>query len=424
MVHASQTAAHLSQGSRKSYAVSTCVYPLGLPDREYIQRRVQVPVHLGAAIARHPFLAERHVVELPALRTHFGGREEPVYFDHRLASHGGLGFQPSDVAADGGIGNAAGNGVVFDHAAQAQVLHVNNIKLVEQPPRKLFLVIVAAVGNLLPNARHAKPRLLAPLGAFLFSGERLLRLGELALVFRHVAGIGYRFARGQRGKPAQAKINSDFLAGFRQVFRRNIDNQGNEVAPAGLADYGNGGWLHRHMARPLDLELSELGHKKALVPNLKAKAGARIFGALLPNLFAEGGIARAPLKEVLEGALKVPQRLLDGNAGDFFEPRKIRLALKLRQCRAGLRVIHLFLSRVSRRAFGEKIVVNEAATAKRPAQDSFLRRSRVETEYPPLLHALHLAPLSCKSQQQIKRQPRKERGFIPRLKARVSAARS
>ena len=126
----------------------------GLPGRQDVPRRVQIPIVQDPACGARPLRdTERQGRDdVPTLAAHLGRREEAIHADHLLAISLGLVVEHPNSDADAGIAQAAGKGVAPDHAAQVQILDADHVELAHQPCRELVQRVLARMGDLLVTA--------------------------------------------------------------------------------------------------------------------------------------------------------------------------------------------------------------------------------------------------------------------------------
>lgn len=156
-----------------TYTVSTSCHRV--PHGENITGGVFVPV-MGSAARARPFTdAQWHLfLQRSAFAAHFAAREPAVDFDHGFAVHGGFGLNHPDGVTDSGIAQAAGKAVVFDHAAQVEILDADHVESGNKAPRQLGSGVLAGIGDLLMQYSNPLFLPLVAVRAFHLAGQRLL----------------------------------------------------------------------------------------------------------------------------------------------------------------------------------------------------------------------------------------------------------
>lgn len=134
-------------------------------------------------------------------------------------------------------------------------------------------------------------------------------------------------------------------------------------------------------------ESKGLGHLgKGELPVLPLESVGRIGGRLGVLLFLEGGVLGSSFKEVDEGSLQVPERLLERHTGDLFQPGE--RFLEIRQQSGKLIIVELLTTFfVGGRAGMQSPVVDEANTTERLCKNTLLFVCRGE---PILVGSLRL----------------------------------
>jgi len=89
-------------------------------------------------------------------------------------------------------------------------------------------------------------------------------------------------------------------------------------------------------------------------------------------------VVSTPFKEVLEGFIQVPKRLLQGDSGNFIQPTILRLALESGETSRSVAVVETFLTLVvGIRPESKCPIVDETHTPKGPSKSLLLLVGRV-----------------------------------------------
>jgi len=358
-----------------------------VPHGQNITGGVLVPIMDSSAIASPVADRQRHtLLQSTAGAAHVAGREPAVDLDHRLAIHRGFRFNGPNAVTDSGVAEAAGEAVIFNHPPEIQVFDANRVVSGNKIPGQFLRGILPRVGDFLMDSGHALFLSLVAVRALCFARQGLLLAFQLPLVAIRVFRISDTLTGRQRGQTADAKINANSFAGFRQRCWCNVHDQRDKVAARWFSDHRNGTGIDRDMLRPFNLEPPDLGDKQSLVAALEAEPGTGIFRRLLAVFALERRVACAFLEEIAERGLEMAKRLLHRNTGDLVKPDRFGLFLQIGQRCAGLSIIHPFATAVSRCAFGDEPVVHKSGTAKRAGKNLLLLGRRVAAKSPPLFH--------------------------------------
>jgi len=154
---------------------------------------------------------------------------------------------------------------------------------------------------------------------------------------------------------------------------------GHEVpARAVLADgYGRHDCGLRNGARKANIQCTRLGNLQDRTIPVKSTGG--VFGRLCAVLPLESRVLVATGEEVTKRSLQVTKRLLNGDAGNFVQPRELFSLFQRGQHRRGLVIPDLFLTlkpRIS--ALTKHVVIGETSAAERLGKMQLLLRRRVE----------------------------------------------
>lgn len=303
LVRTSQGLAAAGLSRRSSYGPS--MRRNGLPGRQNVHRCVRVTTMDCAALRAHPFphAQRKPFNDVSAVRAGLRGREPAVDLDHGLAVPLCLLFDHADGHSDGSVAHRAGQAVVFDHAAQIEVFDADHIETCNEIGAQLVQRVAAAVADLLVDAGDvafdARPAL-ASLGA---AGETLLIERQAALPLRTVLRVTDALPVGERRQSRHTEVNADRLAGLGQWDRRRINDQRDEVFAARGANQANRGRMRDRLARPLDLDRTDLGQLQNLALDVEREAPLGVVRRLPRLLALEARVGGALVEEVREGCL-------------------------------------------------------------------------------------------------------------------------
>ena len=192
-----------------------------------------------------------------------------------------------------------------------QILDGDDLVFVYDPPRQLVKVVLSSARDAFMRASDQLTRLVAPLGAFLLAGQRLLFPLEIALRLTKAARIVELGAVACDSKMRQANVDADSIAFRRNSGKRQsvIGRDGRVELTAGVARDGDSLELTDNLAMDDALRPADLRQIDTRAFNLDA---LRILDRLAAMLQFESGIPAALGEKVIEGAGEVLQRLLNG----------------------------------------------------------------------------------------------------------------
>jgi len=421
LVHSSTTTAWLGEDLATSSAVSLCVYPVGLSDRQYIQCGVVVPVVDDATNRACPFTNRQRQRgnNVAAIVTPLTGREEAVNLDHLFAVPGALVLQQAHKLAHRGITECLGQAVVADHPAHVQILDANHVEAAYQGSGDFLHVVEAGIRDAGVAAGDLYPLTLAAVTAFLFAGQGFLLLCQFAELLLEQPRVDDMLSVREGGEPVDTHVNPDGVASFWQRLDGRVEHQSHEVPAVTVLGYRHSGWGTGEWARPADIQAAELGNGQVAVGGVPVEGAGGVLRRLRAMLAFEGRIRCAPLEEVNEGCLQVAQCLLRGHGRYFVEPRGFWLLLQLGQGRRRRFIIHPRTIVVSISTSAQGPVIHKTARAKGTREDAPLVSSGVQAKLVAHLHRNHGKSVSSESQP-----PRMERHFLRQLKQAVSVPRN
>ena len=239
-------------------------------------------------------------------------------------------------------------------------------------------VIHSAIGDLGVNTSHFQLCLDSVVGAELFLGKPTLVLSPLRSIFSRMAGIAGLLTLVRNEQIFNAKVNPNRVGCDLQAFGDELTPAGDKISPRRVLGHGDDAWCGRKLTRPSNVErFFALGNKE-LAANVFERARGE-FSRLLVGLFLKGGVFSPASPKVLSGRLLMAKTLLKRDARHFAEIAKLRAFFDIGQTSVRLQVVNLVLVFVKLfRSPIKNCVVDLTNTAKRPRQQGFLLRCRVE----------------------------------------------
>ncbi len=302
--------------------------------------------------------------------------------------------------------------MVFEHVLDVQTLDTDRLVLTDQLCRELLLRITATITDTSVDPSHLEPSFGAVLTALLFLGETTLSTCQFLLILVEELRIAVGLSIGGDHHRLQAQVKPDLFVDHRPERDVLLDQDGHEVASGGIL-------AHRHRrrltslgqgARPVDVQRSlHLGEGEGLPIPFEGRADVR--SGLIAMPFLEGGILGAPFKEMAEGAVKMPERLLERNRRHVIQPAMIILLFEEGEAGRGFMIAQallLFVVGISTQS--QREIVDVTSTAKGVSKQSCLLRRRITSVLIGswLFHTLHdntyhlesqpFAPFICRLQ--------------------------
>ena len=308
--------------------------------RKYVRRRIHVAVVLGLALlAGPPALGQVQLgLDPTAAATALGRGVEALDHPDLLGTAAGasvplrLVAELADHLAPARVADGLGQRAVADHVLDGEVLHHNHIIFPNEPGRELVEEVLPPPPHPRVEAGHLPAGLLpirAPLHLAAEVPLRPLELGEVAPQVPGVPALPYppEVVHGDR-HVGQAKVNADATLGSRVGLGVDHHSEGHEVAARAVARDRDGLGGRGKWPAPPDLERGlHLGEQNEGLPLRAAVAepvpARGVLGALLAAPGLEAGEPGFFSEELLVGRVEVPERLLDGHAGDLVQPRVV-----------------------------------------------------------------------------------------------------
>lgn len=232
--------------------------------------------------------------------------------------------------AEAGIGDRLCETVIFHHSSHIQVFDADSVVSTHQIGRHLVEVILSGVADmfLYPGNADALPvphttTLDAP-------SENPLCLGESSLVFARMLRVGDALIIAGSGQAVDSKVNANRFPGRFELGKLFIENQRDEITPAGSFGNRDGCRFQLELATPVHIEATQARDNQVRVVWIGAgefESGCCVFSGLLVSLPLEHWILGFFVEELHEGIVQVPQSLLDGNTGHFSQPRGLVFVL-------------------------------------------------------------------------------------------------
>ncbi len=339
---------------------------------------------------------------MSTVKAAFGRGVELVNLDKRASIPGRFVFQLPDELTPSHITDGFCQAVVFDHILDLQTLDTDRLVLTDQLCRELLLIITAAVTDPSVDPSHLEPCLGAVLGPFFLLAEATLSPRQLLLILVKELGVAVGLSIRGDHYGLQSQVKPDLFRDHRQERDVLLDQDGDEVASCRILAHGHSRRLTSlwQGTRPVDVKRSlHLGKRKGLAIPLEGRADVR--SGLIVLFLLEGGILGAPFKEMAEGAVKMPERLLERNCCDIIEPAMIRLLFEEGEASRGFMIAEaLLLFVVGIGTQSQRKIVDVTSTAKSVSKQSCLLIGWVKSVVicSLLFHALHCNTYGVESQ--------------------------
>ncbi len=228
--------------------------------------------------------------------------------------------------------------------------------------------VAALIGQLGMYPGHPMPRFGAVLRAFLFARQVPLCPRQLALGTTEKARVGDFVAVTGDDAVRQPQVDTDHLRCHGQRCGRFFHQKADVVTASGVTAYCDAARCAGKIPTPADIEWGFLlGEPQLAVA--PAKAVGHVGGRLFALFFLEGGVSRLAFEEVGEGAVEMPERLLQADVGHLGQKGGVRLFFEGGERFGGGAVPHALLSLKPRiGALTQEMIVNVPHTAKRPGK--------------------------------------------------------
>src|SRR6266571_2379514 len=313
-------------GPNRSYIASTGRRrePLG----QNVSSGIDITIVCHAAFGTSPLTNIQHerIEHVFTRAASFTGGIPLIDLDERAPIPLALVLQLSHQLGPTNITNRFCQFVILDHVLDSQTLHADHLVLVDDACRELVLVVSPSVLNASVNTGYLVTGLIPVLRAFLLPGMPTLCFCQLLFVLGKEFGVADCFTSGEDDNRFEAKIKPYLLVNQGPRLDVLLNQNGHEVPICTVFRdcYRCGFAILRKSTGPYDIERSV--HLSKCEGSSIPFESRRSIGCRLGIVsFLEGGILGTSLKEVLECAVQMPQRLLNGHARNIREPGILRL---------------------------------------------------------------------------------------------------
>ena len=230
------------------------------------------------------------------------------------------------------IGDRLCETMVSHHSSHVQVFNTDAVEPAHQIGCHLVQVILSGVADVFLNPGHADALPVphaTPLDA---PCENPLRPGKSSLVFARMLRVGDSFTVAGSGQAVDSKVNTNRFPGRFELGKLFVQNQRDEIPPAGAFGNRDGCRLLLELPAPVHVEATKTRNNQIRVVRIgtgELECGSRIFGGLFVPLPFERWILPLLVEKLHEGIVQVPQCLLNRHTGDFPQPRSFFLPLPL-----------------------------------------------------------------------------------------------
>ena len=259
----------------------------------------------------------------------------------------GFVLQLADELPPTNITDGLGKRVILDHVLDRQILDAYRLVLTNNAGREFVLVVSSPIRYPGMETSDLETSLVAVLAALFLLGQPPLSLGQFLFLLVEELGIAHMLTVRGDDHTLQTKVKPDLLSDDGK--RCNVlFNQNGDKVPIGrvLGDsHGCGLTSVWQGTGPHDREwLVHPGQRESRSIPLEGSTYVR--SGLLPMTAFKLWVVSTPFKEVLEGFLQVPKRLLQGNRGNLLQPTRPRLALESGETSRSVAVVETGLSLV------------------------------------------------------------------------------
>ena len=265
----------------------------------------------------------------------------------------------------------------FQHTLDAEVLDGDDLVFINQPLGQFVDEVGSGVTDGRMSAGDHDTSLRPVLRSLPFLGEATLRSGKPLLTRCEVPGIVDLFPGRQGGQGGEPQVDAN-LSTARQGFGLSDHSARQEPSAVRLTDHRDGRGLARQGAGPNDAQrFRHLGEPEDTAAEVEARFSklGRLAAVFRPETRVAGRLA----EEIAVGAIKMTKRLLQGNAGNFVQPFKVRIAFPCRQEGAGLlESAPLFADGPCFLPRGSRAIIDDAYATERSIEQGGLLSRRIE----------------------------------------------
>lgn len=335
LVHASARLATQTRRLEPSYGRSTRFNELSAR-RVNILGSVLVAVVFCSALWAVPFSnIERELVQnVTTARAAFGTREETIHKPQFPAISLTFICEHLPKLTEAGIGKSLGQRAAFNHPSYVQVFDADSVVSSDQIGSHFIQVILSGVSDVFVYPSNANALPIPPSAALNTATEGALGLGNTSVIFVRMPRVTYASTVAQGSKAVNSKINSYRITGLVELGKLFVQNQRDEVAPAGAFGDCDGRWGRLKFTAPIHIESPQTRNSQIGViwvwPR-EFECGGRVCGRLLTALLLKARIPGFLIEELNESVVQISQRLLNWNTGHFTKPNCLLLALPLGQ---------------------------------------------------------------------------------------------
>lgn len=396
LVRASTTGAFQARRLKPSDPVSTRFNNEVSPRIVDIFGRVKIAVMVLAALWTIPLSnIERETGQNVAAATaSLRGWEEAVHKPQLPAVSLALVGEHLAELSEAGIGDRFREAVVSHHPAHVQIFNADSVVSAHQIGGHLVEVIFSGVADVFLYSSNADTLPIPHTATLDATRENPLSLGESSLVFARVLRVGDALIIAGSGQAVDSQVNANRFPGRFELGKLFVENQRDEVTPAGSFGNCNGSGFRLELTTPVHVEATKPGDNQVRVVGVgagKLKGGSCVFSGLLAPFLLEGGILGLLVEKLHEGVVQVPQGLLNRDARHFSEPRRFLFALPLGKLGGCLVVANPFLPLLpSIRPIPQRPVVGIPTTAEDLGKLGLLGLGWCKTEFVSNLHTNNL----------------------------------
>lgn len=311
----------------------------------------------------------------------FAARVESIYLYEFSTIPGALVREEGQKHVPSGVRDNSGEAVVADHPGDVQILDYDHLVLANESSGKLVHLVAATVGHLGVETSELDASFVPVAASFLFAGKRT---GEAPLAL-HLSGVvpkvGDLLAGGERGQGGDTEVDTHGGLELGQVLDGAVlAEQGHVPALGGVKAHRGAGRLRTFRQRPAPSDVERgvhLGQGQLALGEAESATGE--FRRTTRAFLFEAGVLGSLDEEISVGGLQVAQGLLDRDARNLVQERKLWLFLPASERGALSRVPYGLLTTGPR--FGALVqgaIVDEAAAPYRPAKQDLLLGGRVE----------------------------------------------
>jgi hypothetical protein len=231
--------------------------------------------------------------------------------------------------------------MTFHHPPHVKVFDADAVVSDNQVSCHFVQVILPGITDMFLYACNADALPVPPAPAFGAAGENTLGRGKTSLVFTRMHRVRNPLSVAGGSQAIDSKVDSNGLAGgilFGKVF---IQNQCDEISPAGHLGNCDGSWGRLELPAPMHIQSPQSAHDQVWVVWVRPgelEGRDRICGALPVPLLFEGGVFTHLVEKLNKGVVQVADSLLCRNTRNLTQPPSPRLPLPPGQFGGGLAI--------------------------------------------------------------------------------------